>query len=259
MAFPEPADCRPLAQGGVLRRRRSSSPRPTWPIRASWSGSARISSPSASRNTRTCCPWDAYWHTTLDTSNPPFWRWFVGGRLNACYNCVDRHLAEQPNKAALIWVPEPETKDPQRSLTRSCTAGSTSSLRSCVTSRRRAGDRVTFHLPMVPELPVSMLACARLGVIHSEVFGDSAARRAATGSPIGKPDPGDDGRLLPQRRAGRPQGQGRQGGGQRAKTGPRSKGAGVAPTPRRVRVAEPDGRRAGLLRRRAARRTTAGR
>jgi acetyl-CoA synthetase len=55
--------------------------------------------------------WDAYWHTTLDTSNPPFWKWFVGGRLNACYNCVDRHLATSRNKAALIWVPEPEAED----------------------------------------------------------------------------------------------------------------------------------------------------
>jgi len=52
--------------------------------------------------------WDQYWHTTLDTSNPPFWKWFVGGKLNACYNCVDRHLAEHKNKAALIFVPEPE-------------------------------------------------------------------------------------------------------------------------------------------------------
>src|SRR5450759_1362710 len=51
--------------------------------------------------------WDAYWHTTLDTSNPPFWKWFVGGRLNACYNCVDRHLARDRNKAALIWVEIP--------------------------------------------------------------------------------------------------------------------------------------------------------
>src|SRR6266508_4433446 len=57
--------------------------------------------------------WDAYWHTTLDTSDPPFWKWFVGGRLNACYNCVDRHLAGSRNKAALIWVPEPEEADPQ--------------------------------------------------------------------------------------------------------------------------------------------------
>ena len=53
--------------------------------------------------------WDRYWHTTLDTGNPPFWKWFVGGRLNACFNCVDRHLATHKNKAALIFVPEPET------------------------------------------------------------------------------------------------------------------------------------------------------
>ena len=52
--------------------------------------------------------WDEYWHTTLDTSNAPFWKWFVGGRLNASYNCVDRHLEEDRNKAAIIWVPEPE-------------------------------------------------------------------------------------------------------------------------------------------------------
>ena len=52
--------------------------------------------------------WDRYWSTTLDTSNPPFWKWFVGGKLNACYNCVDRHVAKHKNKAALIFVPEPE-------------------------------------------------------------------------------------------------------------------------------------------------------
>jgi acetyl-CoA synthetase len=44
--------------------------------------------------------WDRYWHTTLDTSNAPFWKWFVGGKLNACYNCVDRHLPKYGNKAA---------------------------------------------------------------------------------------------------------------------------------------------------------------
>ena len=52
--------------------------------------------------------WDQYWHTTLDTNHPPFWKWFVGGKLNASYNCVDRHLAKWKNKAALIFVPEPE-------------------------------------------------------------------------------------------------------------------------------------------------------
>jgi acetyl-CoA synthetase len=116
--------------------------------------------------------WDAYWHTTLDTSNPPFWKWFVGGRLNASSNCVDRHLATSRNKAALIWVPEPEAED--------TTAITYQELYKRVNEFAallqgfggvQTGDRVTFHLPMVPELPVSMLACARLGVIHSEVFG----------------------------------------------------------------------------------------
>ena len=116
--------------------------------------------------------WDRYWHTTLDTSNPPFWKWFVGGRLNASYNCVDRHLATHPNKAALIWVPEPETDDPvavtYRELYRRVNEFAAVLRDACGVE---TGDRVTFHLPMVPELPVSMLACARLGVIHSEVFG----------------------------------------------------------------------------------------
>src|SRR5919197_1568301 len=57
--------------------------------------------------------WDHYWHTTLNTSNPPFWKWFVGGKLNASYNCVDRHLEKDRNKAAIIWVPEPETDETQ--------------------------------------------------------------------------------------------------------------------------------------------------
>jgi acetyl-CoA synthetase len=116
--------------------------------------------------------WDEYWHTTLDTSNPPFWKWFVGGKLNASYNCVDRHLAENRNKAALIWVPEPEE---QRTL-----AITYQELYKRVNEFAallrdfcglETGDRITFHMPMVPELPVAMLACARLGVIHSEVFG----------------------------------------------------------------------------------------
>ena len=54
--------------------------------------------------------WDAPWRTTLDTSDAPFWKWFVGGKLNACYNCVDRHLERYRNKAAFIFVGEPETE-----------------------------------------------------------------------------------------------------------------------------------------------------
>ena len=116
--------------------------------------------------------WDAYWHTTLDTSNAPFWKWFVGGRLNACYNCVDRHLATSRNKAALIWVPEPETEETQ-AITYQELYSRVNEFAALLRDfcGVQTGDRVTFHLPMVPELPVSMLACARLGVIHSEVFG----------------------------------------------------------------------------------------
>ena len=116
--------------------------------------------------------WDEYWHTTLDTSNPPFWKWFVGGRLNASYNCVDRHAAVRPNQAALIWVPEPE-EERTESITYQELYRRVNELAALLRDfcGVRTGDRVTFHLPMVPELPVAMLACARLGVIHSQVFG----------------------------------------------------------------------------------------
>jgi acetyl-CoA synthetase len=116
--------------------------------------------------------WDKYWHTTLDTSNPPFWKWFVGGRLNASYNCVDRHLAKYRNKAAFIWVAEPEAEATQvityQELYKRVNEFAALLKDFCGV---KAGDRVTFHLPMVPELPISMLACARLGVIHNQVFG----------------------------------------------------------------------------------------
>jgi acetyl-CoA synthetase len=116
--------------------------------------------------------WDHYWHTTLDTNNPPFWKWFVGGKLNACYNCVDRHLAEHKNKAALIFVPEPEAEGATvitfQELYRRVNEVA-ALLRDF--AGLKAGDRVTIHMPMIPELPITMLACARLGVIHSVVFG----------------------------------------------------------------------------------------
>ena len=116
--------------------------------------------------------WDQYWHTTLDTTNAPHWRWFVGGRINASYNCVDRHLPLHKNKAALIWVPEPEDEAHvvityQELYTRVNELAAV--LRDF--AGVKAGDRVTLHMPMVPELPITMLACARIGAIHSEVFG----------------------------------------------------------------------------------------
>ncbi|HYL61966.1 MAG TPA: acetate--CoA ligase [Candidatus Methylomirabilis sp.] len=116
--------------------------------------------------------WDKPWRKTLDTSNPPFWKWFVGGKLNTCYNCVDRHLAEHKNKAALIFVPEPEEEAPviitYQELYRRVNE-TAAMLRGF--AGLKTGDRVTIHMPMIPELPITMLACARLGVIHSVVFG----------------------------------------------------------------------------------------
>jgi acetyl-CoA synthetase len=128
--------------------------------------------------------WDRYWHTTLDASNPPFWKWFVGGKLNVCYNCVDRHLAKYRNKAALIFVPEPED-EPIYAVTYQELFTRVNEVAAVLRDfcGLRTGDRVTIHMPMIPELPITMLACARLGIIHSVVFGgfsgEAAGLRAA--------------------------------------------------------------------------------
>ena len=116
--------------------------------------------------------WDKKWRKTLDTSQPPFWKWFVGGKLNVCYNCVDRHLAKHKNKAALIFVPEPETESPQVITYRElyCRVTETAAMLRDFAGLK-TGDRVTIHMPMIPELPITMLACARLGIVHSVVFG----------------------------------------------------------------------------------------
>jgi acetyl-CoA synthetase len=116
--------------------------------------------------------WDQDWHTTLDTSDAPCWKWFVGGRINACYNCVDRHLDQYKNKAAIIYVPEPEDEATQV-LTYQELYVRVNEFAALLTefAGLKAGDRVTLHMPMVPELPITMLACARLGIIHSEVYG----------------------------------------------------------------------------------------
>ena len=125
--------------------------------------------------------WYEYWHTTLDTSNAPFWKWFVGGKINASYNCVDRHLKKNKNKTAIHFVPEPENEAIQHVTYQELFVRVNefaALLKDFVGVKK--GDVVTFHLPMVAELPISMLACARLGVIHSEVFGGFTGGACAT-------------------------------------------------------------------------------
>jgi acetyl-CoA synthetase len=128
--------------------------------------------------------WERRWTDTLDASRPPFYRWFVGGVLNAEVNCVDRHLASRGAQPAIVFVPEPET-DPPVAITYAELSRRVNELASLLQHDLglRAGDRVTVHMPMVPELAVTMLACARLGLVHSVVFGgfsgEAAGHRSA--------------------------------------------------------------------------------
>ena len=124
--------------------------------------------------------WSKYWETTLDTSNAPFWRWFVGGKLNVCYNCVDRHLEKHRNKTAIHFVPELES-DPIQHVTYQELYMRVNEVAAMLRNfcGLKAGDRVTLHMPMIAELPITMLACARIGVIHSQVFSGFSGKACA--------------------------------------------------------------------------------
>ncbi|CAI8035335.1 Acetyl-coenzyme A synthetase [Geodia barretti] len=118
--------------------------------------------------------WFKPWETILDWSDAPFAKWFVGGQLNASYNCIDRHLSgPRKNKAAIIWEGEPGDwqvytyRDLYREVCKFANG-----LKSLGVEK---GDRVTIYLPMVPELAIAMLACARIGAPHSIVFGGFSA------------------------------------------------------------------------------------
>ena len=124
--------------------------------------------------------WYEYWHTILDTSDAPCWKWFVGGKINASYNCVDRHLAKYKNKAAIHFVPELEEEKIEH-ITYQELYVRVNEMAALLRdfAGLKQGDRVTLHLPMTAELPITMLACARLGVIHSQVFGGFSGKAAA--------------------------------------------------------------------------------
>src|SRR5437879_2997729 len=110
--------------------------------------------------------------------NFPFAKWFLGGELNACYNCVDRHLkGPRRNKAALIWEGEPGDS---RVLTYQMLADEVSKCANALKSLGvKDGDRVAIYMPLVPEAAIAMLACARIGAIHSVVFGGFSSEALA--------------------------------------------------------------------------------
>ncbi|MDJ0496502.1 MAG: acetate--CoA ligase [Acidimicrobiia bacterium] len=115
----------------------------------------------------------------LDDSNPPFFKWFSDGELNVAYNCLDRHLDTIGDKVAFHWVGEPgDTQDITYRDLHERVGKLANGLKSLGVEK---GDRVAIYLGMVPELPVALLACARIGAIHSVVFGgfssDSLADR----------------------------------------------------------------------------------
>ncbi len=121
--------------------------------------------------------WDEHWDEVFDGSDPPFFEWFTGGRLNASANCIDRHLEDRKNQVALLWEGEPGQ---QRNLTYQDLYRRVNEMAAALRSVGvEEDDIVTVHLPMVPALPITMLACARIGAPHSVVFaGFSAAALA---------------------------------------------------------------------------------
>ena len=118
--------------------------------------------------------WTAPWSKVLEW-NLPFAKWFVGGKLNVSTNCLDRHLSgPRRNKAAIVWEGEPGDRrvltyhDLWRDVNRFANV-----LKGLGVKK---GDRVTIYMPMIPELPVALLACARIGAVHSVIFGGFSAR-----------------------------------------------------------------------------------
>jgi len=117
--------------------------------------------------------WFKKWEKVLEW-NPPFAKWFVGGEINISYNCLDRHLTTwRKNKAAIIWEGEPGDS---RTLTYQDLHREVSKFANVLKSLQiNKGDRIAIYMPMIPELPIAMLACARIGAIHSVIFGGFSA------------------------------------------------------------------------------------
>jgi propionyl-CoA synthetase len=123
--------------------------------------------------------WYRKWDQVLDASNLPFVRWFVGGELNSCYNALDRHVEQGRGQQAALIYDSPVT-DTIRTYTYSELLDRVSRIAGFLTSLGvKKGDRVVIYMPMIPEAAMAMLACARIGAIHSVVFGGFAPKELA--------------------------------------------------------------------------------
>jgi acetyl-CoA synthetase len=117
--------------------------------------------------------WFKPWDTVLDWSNPPFAKWFDGGKINLSYNCLDRHLATRGDKPAIVWEGEPGDSV---TLTYKQLHAEVCKFANVLKGQGvQAGDRVGIYMPMIPEAAIAMLACARIGAVHGVVFGGFSA------------------------------------------------------------------------------------
>jgi acetyl-CoA synthetase len=123
--------------------------------------------------------WEKDWDEVLDWSNPPFAKWFVGGKLNVAYNCLDRHVeAGHGDQVAYHWEGEPGDT---RSITYAeLTAEVCKAANALLELGVQTGDRVAIYMPMIPETIIAMLACARIGAVHMVVFGGFSADALAS-------------------------------------------------------------------------------
>ena len=123
--------------------------------------------------------WYTKWDSVLDRSNPPFYRWFRGGEMNTCYNAVDRHVEKGRGDQTAIIYDSPVT-DTVRKISYAELRDQVATFAGALKAQgAKKGDTIIIYMPMIPEALVAMLACARLGVIHSVVFGGFAANELA--------------------------------------------------------------------------------
>ena len=132
--------------------------------------------------------WTKKWDKVLDDSNAPFYRWFSGGELNTCYNCLDRHIEDGRGDQAALIYDSPVTGGTQRTYSYNELLHEVSQVAGALAAEGVAkGDRVVIYMPMIPEAAIAMLACARLGAIHSVVFGGFASNELAVRIDDAKP------------------------------------------------------------------------
>ena len=131
--------------------------------------------------------WYKKWDTVFDDSRPPFYRWFKGGMVNSCYNALDLHVANgRADQLALIY--DSPVTDTIRAFTFRELLDQVARFAGVLASQgAQKGDRVLIYMPMVPEAVIAMLACARIGAVHSVVFGGFAANELATRIDDAKP------------------------------------------------------------------------